>query len=37
MEARVGRMLDTLIRELDEGDTEEWWVAGEAPAEEDQY
>ena len=32
-EARVGRMVDTLIRDLDEADTEEWWVVGEPPAE----
>jgi hypothetical protein len=32
-EARVGRMVDGLIRDLDEADTEEWWVVGEPPAE----
>ncbi|WP_406174271.1 DUF6082 family protein [Streptomyces sp. NBC_00996] len=32
-EARVGRMVDGLIRDLDDADTEEWWVAGEPPAE----
>ncbi|MBV1942318.1 DUF6082 family protein [Streptomyces sp. NPDC060006] len=32
-EARVGRMVDVLIRDLDESDTEEWWVVGEPPAE----
>ncbi|MEU9893780.1 DUF6082 family protein [Streptomyces phaeochromogenes] len=32
-EARVGRMVDVLIRDLDEADTEEWWVVGEPPAE----
>ncbi|MFF4805210.1 DUF6082 family protein [Streptomyces sp. NPDC001351] len=32
-EARVGRMVDRLIRDLDEADTEEWWVVGE-PTEE---
>lgn len=32
-EARVGRMTDTLIRELDEADTDEWWVVGEPPPE----
>ncbi|MBD0838164.1 MULTISPECIES: DUF6082 family protein [unclassified Streptomyces] len=31
VEAQVGRMLDGLIRELDEADTEEWWVVGEPP------
>ncbi|MGW3497579.1 DUF6082 family protein [Streptomyces sp. NPDC001020] len=34
-EARVGQMVDTLIRDLEEADTEEWWVVGEPPAEED--
>ncbi|GGM09284.1 hypothetical protein GCM10010129_61490 [Streptomyces fumigatiscleroticus] len=28
-EARVGRMTDALIHDLDESDTEEWWVVGE--------
>ncbi|MFH8792035.1 DUF6082 family protein [Streptomyces sp. NPDC017941] len=32
-EARVGRMTDTLIRDLDEADTDEWWVVGEPPPE----
>ncbi|MER6441801.1 DUF6082 family protein [Streptomyces sp. NPDC001185] len=32
-EARVGRMVDRLIRDLDEADTEEWWVVGEPPTE----
>ncbi|WP_369249683.1 DUF6082 family protein [Streptomyces sp. R41] len=32
-EARVGRMVDALIRDLDESDTEEWWVVGEPSAE----
>ncbi|MFG2785543.1 DUF6082 family protein [Streptomyces prunicolor] len=31
VEARVGRMLDGLIRDLDEADTDEWWVVGEPP------
>ena len=35
-EARIGRMTDTLIRDLEEADTEEWWVVGEPPSEEDQ-
>lgn len=30
-EARVGRMVDELFRDLDEADTDEWWVVGEAP------
>ncbi|MFE2302465.1 DUF6082 family protein [Streptomyces sp. NPDC059445] len=29
-EARVGRMVDRLSRDLDESDTEEWWVVGES-------
>ena len=33
-EARVGQMVDGLIHDLDESDTEEWWVVGEPPAEE---
>ncbi|MFE9769249.1 DUF6082 family protein [Streptomyces sp. NPDC005808] len=32
-EARVGRMVDNLVHDLDESDTEEWWVVGEPPAE----
>ncbi|WP_405906279.1 DUF6082 family protein [Streptomyces sp. NBC_00828] len=32
-EARVGQMMDTIIRDLDEADTEEWWVVGEPPTE----
>jgi hypothetical protein len=32
-EGRIGRMVDTLIRDLDEADTEEWWVVGEPPTE----
>lgn len=32
-EARIGRMVDGLLRELDEADTDEWWVVGEPPAE----
>ncbi|WP_028802277.1 DUF6082 family protein [Streptomyces sp. 142MFCol3.1] len=34
-EARVGRMTDALIRDLDQSDTEEWWVVGEPPRERD--
>lgn len=33
VEARVGRMMDSLIRDLDEADTDEWWVVGEPPSE----
>ncbi|MFF5497104.1 DUF6082 family protein [Streptomyces aquilus] len=33
VEAQVGRMLDGLIHDLDEADTEEWWVVGEPPEE----
>ncbi|MFF3904872.1 DUF6082 family protein [Streptomyces sp. NPDC001848] len=32
-EARVGRMVDRLIQELDDADTDEWWVVGEPPTE----
>ncbi|MEV0222683.1 DUF6082 family protein [Streptomyces sp. NPDC050704] len=32
-EARVGQMVDVLIQDLDEADTEEWWVVGEPPVE----
>ncbi|MGW9024633.1 DUF6082 family protein [Streptomyces sp. NPDC055722] len=32
VEAGVGQMMDTLIHDLDEADTEEWWVVGEPPA-----
>ncbi|MFE5082936.1 DUF6082 family protein [Streptomyces mirabilis] len=32
-EGRVGQMMDALIHDLDEADTEEWWVVGEPPAE----
>ncbi|MEU6576330.1 DUF6082 family protein [Streptomyces sp. NPDC046805] len=35
-EARVGRMVDGIIQDLDEADTDEWWVVGEPPAEEEQ-
>lgn len=31
-EARIGRMVDGLIHDLDESDSEEWWVVGEPPA-----
>ncbi|MFF6998353.1 DUF6082 family protein [Streptomyces sp. NPDC008313] len=36
-EAGVGRMVDALIRDLEEADTDEWWVVGELPPEEDQH
>ncbi|MGW3098633.1 DUF6082 family protein [Streptomyces sp. NPDC001102] len=32
-EARVGRMVDGIIQDLDEADTDEWWVVGEPPVE----
>ncbi|MGW0421929.1 DUF6082 family protein [Streptomyces sp. NPDC003015] len=32
-EGRIGRMVDNLIRDLNEADTEEWWVVGEPPVE----
>ncbi|MFD5583200.1 MULTISPECIES: DUF6082 family protein [unclassified Streptomyces] len=32
-EARLGRMVDDLARELDEADTDEWWVVGIPPSE----
>ncbi|MGB8944173.1 MAG: DUF6082 family protein [Streptomyces sp.] len=32
-EARVGYMTDTLIRELEESESDEWWVVGEPPSE----
>lgn len=31
-ESRVGRMMDSLIQDLDEADIEEWWVVGEPPS-----
>ncbi|MFC8517947.1 DUF6082 family protein [Streptomyces sp. NPDC057257] len=31
-EARLGRMVDSLIKELDEADTDEWWVVGDPPS-----
>ncbi|MFE2584149.1 DUF6082 family protein [Streptomyces sp. NPDC059378] len=30
-EARMGRMVDGLIKDLDEADTDEWWVVGTPP------
>ncbi|MFD6294047.1 DUF6082 family protein [Streptomyces sp. NPDC060235] len=32
-EAEIGRMTDQLIADLDEADTDEWWVVGHAPDE----
>ncbi|WP_371101683.1 DUF6082 family protein [Streptomyces sp. PU_AKi4] len=32
-EAEVGRMTDQLITDLDEADTDEWWIVGHAPDE----
>jgi hypothetical protein len=32
-EARVGRMVDGIIQDLDDADTDEWWVVGEPPDE----
>ncbi|OON75123.1 DUF6082 family protein [Streptomyces tsukubensis] len=33
VEARVGRMVDRLIRDLDDAESDEWWVVGEPPEE----
>ncbi|MFD3500168.1 DUF6082 family protein [Streptomyces sp. NPDC058677] len=30
-EARIGRMVDGLIKDLDEAETDEWWVVGTPP------
>ncbi|GAA2564267.1 MULTISPECIES: DUF6082 family protein [Streptomyces] len=30
-EAQVGQMVDGLVRDLDEADTDEWWVVGNPP------
>jgi len=32
-EAELGRMVDYLLRQLEEADVEEWWVVGEPPGE----
>lgn len=32
-ESRVGRMIDSLARDMDEANTEEWWVMGSPPEE----
>ncbi|MEV7791348.1 DUF6082 family protein [Streptomyces sp. NPDC087512] len=31
-EARIGAMVDGLIKDLDEADTDEWWVVGTPPS-----
>ena len=31
-EAEIGRITEALIQELDESDTDEWWVVGEPPS-----
>ncbi|MFI2411708.1 DUF6082 family protein [Streptomyces sp. NPDC018947] len=31
-ESRIGRMVDGLVRDLDEADSEVWWVVGTPPA-----
>lgn len=31
VEAQLGRMVDGLVRDLDESDTDEWWVVGNPP------
>ncbi len=31
-EAELGQMVDDLLQQLEEADTEEWWVVGEPPA-----
>nr|WP_320779971.1 DUF6082 family protein [Streptomyces sp. CRN 30] len=33
-EAELGLMVDDLLQQLEEADTEEWWVVGEPPADE---
>jgi hypothetical protein len=30
-EAGLGHVMDELIQELDDSDTDEWWVVGESP------
>ncbi|MFH8489758.1 DUF6082 family protein [Streptomyces longisporoflavus] len=32
-EARVGRMTDMLVHELEDSESEDWWVVGEPPSE----
>jgi hypothetical protein len=32
-EAELGQMVDDLLRQLEEADSDEWWVVGEPPAE----
>ncbi|MET7515972.1 DUF6082 family protein [Streptomyces sp. NPDC005480] len=31
-EARLGRMVDKLVQDLEDADTDEWWVVGEPPS-----
>ncbi|MFD8047519.1 DUF6082 family protein [Streptomyces chartreusis] len=31
VEAQLGKMVDGLVRDLDESDTDEWWVVGNPP------
>ncbi|GAA4039862.1 DUF6082 family protein [Streptomyces shaanxiensis] len=31
VEAQLGHMVDGLVRDLDESDTDEWWVVGDPP------
>jgi hypothetical protein len=32
VEAQLGHMVDGLVRDLDESDTDEWWVVGDPPS-----
>lgn len=32
VESRVGTMVDGLLKDLDEADTDEWWVVGTPPS-----
>ncbi|QEU90517.1 DUF6082 family protein [Streptomyces kanamyceticus] len=34
-EARVASMIDSLLRDLEESETDEWWVVGQPPGEQD--
>jgi hypothetical protein len=34
-EAKLGLLVDDLLRQLEDADTEEWWVVGEPPGESD--
>nr|WP_263445270.1 hypothetical protein [Streptomyces olivaceus] len=31
-EARMGRMVDGLVEDIDAADTDEWWVVGTPPS-----